>query len=44
MLGQSGSEMAFDIGFAVFLALFIVLVVSIVRYTRRLGREGRKPR
>jgi hypothetical protein len=33
---------AFDAGFAVFLALFAVLVVSVIRYTHRLGK-GRKP-
>ena len=30
--------MAFDAGFAVFLALLVVLVVSVGRYSRRLGR------
>jgi membrane protein implicated in regulation of membrane protease activity len=31
--------MAFYAGFAVFLALLLVLVVSIVRYSRRLGKR-----
>jgi hypothetical protein len=32
----------FYIGFAVFLAMFVVLVASIIRYSRRLGRDGRR--
>ncbi len=31
--------MAFDAGFAAFVALSLVLVVSVVRYSRRLGRR-----
>jgi len=33
---------AFDAGFGVFVVLSVALVVSVVRYTRRLGRERRE--
>jgi heme/copper-type cytochrome/quinol oxidase subunit 2 len=32
----------FDVGFGIFLVLFGVLVVSVVRYARRLGPRGRR--
>ncbi len=34
----------FDAGFGAFLLLSVVLVVSVVRYARRLGRERRGER
>jgi len=32
----------FYVGFGIFVVLFVVLVVSIARYTRRLGPRGRR--
>jgi membrane protein implicated in regulation of membrane protease activity len=33
---------SFYAGFGVFVVLFVVLVVCVVRYTRRLGKERRE--